>query len=133
MSMNCNQNPTAMMIDGFLAARDARGLGPWDPPCLGIEEFWPLPNGARVIDASPEAVSVRYPGSRRSRWIGLQTDLSKTREWNRARNAVACDARDRILAAVESGAIVLGQPIFEPDSYPDEDPAEYSDELNSFC
>lgn len=125
--------PTAMLIDGFFTARDARGLGPWDPPCPGIEEFWPLPNGARVIDANPVSATVHYPGQRLSRWIGVQVDLSKTPEWNRARNAAACDARDRILAAVESGDIVLGEPISEPDSYPDEDPAEYSDELNFFC
>ncbi|MGA1706387.1 MAG: hypothetical protein ACO39X_05025 [Candidatus Nanopelagicaceae bacterium] len=85
------------------------------------------------MSVSPSAVTIRYKGSSRTRWIGVQTDLGQSAEWNRARNAVACDARDRILAAVESGAIVLGQPIFEPDSYPDEDPAEYSDELNFFC
>ena len=102
-------------------------------PLPKIQDFWPLPDGARVMSASPSAVTIRYKGSSRTRWIGVQTDLGQSEEWNRARNAVACDARDRILAAVESGAIVLGQPIFEPDSYPDEDPAEYSDELNFFC
>jgi len=100
-----------MLINGFHAARDARGLSPWDPPVPSLDEFWPLPVGARVVSANPFAATIRLKGSRRSRWIGFQTDMGRSEDWNRARNAIACEARDRILAAVESGAIVLGRPI----------------------
>lgn len=111
MTMTHEPTPTAMLINSFFTARDARGLGPWDPPVPSLDEFWPLPVGARVVSANPTAVTIRLKGSRRSRWIGVQTDMGRSADWNRARNAVACEARDRILAAVESGAIVLGRPI----------------------
>ena len=77
---------------------------------IRIEEFLPLPVGARVISASPVAVTVRYRGNV-TRWFGVTNFLGQSQEWNREHNAVVCEVRDRIHAAVESGAIVLGQPI----------------------
>lgn len=40
---------------------------------------------------------------------------------------------DGFLAARDARGLGPWEPIEEPDSYPDEDPAEYSDELNFFC
>lgn len=80
---------------------------------MKLNSLWPLPVGARVMAASPVAVTVSYEGSVKMRWFGVQTDFSQSAEWNRARNAEACEIRDRILAAISAGKIVLGQPITE--------------------